>query len=158
MMTTKSSVHDEIAAHHLKVRQVPIEVNPADLATKYLFAPRMHALLVLLGLKLVEADDNADARFWDSEQVSGWKLKHGLALLVTMTVFLCVAGWRRCKSQAAQPEQHGEENPAPRTAATHPAVSAVVHMRTHSMIPHAARELKSEDSIETEQSQALSWT
>ena len=61
----------------------------------------MCALLVLLNLQQVEAHDKADARFWYSEQVSGWKLAHVLAVLVTMTVLLCVAVRRRCGLRAA---------------------------------------------------------
>ena len=57
-------VKDEIAAHRLKGSKVPTEVNPADLAMKYLLAPPMRVLQVLLNLKLVEAHHKADARIW----------------------------------------------------------------------------------------------
>ena len=67
-------VQDEIAAHRLEVCKVPMEENPADVATKYHPAPRTRTLSVLLSLKLVEAHDKADARFLNSAQVSTWKL------------------------------------------------------------------------------------
>ena len=41
-------VQDEIAAPRLQVCKVPTEVNRAALATKYLLAPQMRALSVLL--------------------------------------------------------------------------------------------------------------
>ena len=81
-------VQDDIAAHRLNVRKVPTEVNPADLATKYFLAPRIRAFLVLPSLKLAEAHDKVNARFWYSEQVSGCELVEGLAVLVIMTILL----------------------------------------------------------------------
>ena len=56
------------------------------LATKNLLVPRMRALLVLLSLKLVDAPDNVDARFWYTEEVPVWKLVQLLAVLVILTV------------------------------------------------------------------------
>ena len=73
------------------VRKVQTEVTPAGLATKYLLAQQVRALLMLLNLQRVK-----EARFRHSEQVSGWKFVQGLTVLVLVTVLLCVTGRRRC--------------------------------------------------------------
>ena len=62
-------VQDEIAAHRLKLRKVPTNVNPVDLATKYFLDPRMRGLLVLLNPKLVETHDKDDSGTVNTLQV-----------------------------------------------------------------------------------------
>ena len=121
-------VQDEFAAHRLMVRKVPTEVTRAGLATKYLLAQQVRALLMLLNLQRVKAHERVEARFWYSDQVSVWELVQGLAVLVLMTVFCALLGGDGV-SYKPQSQQHCDA--ASRIPATHPTVTtgAVVNTR-----------------------------
>ena len=158
-------VQNEVAAHRLKERKLPTEVNPADLVTKYFLALRMRALLVYLNLYLVDARDNTDARFCYSEHASSSKLVQRLVVLVVMTVTLFVAERRRCILRTAVATALRRYT-ALRAAATHPAVTTgtVVNTSAQPATPdavhksHAVGNLSLKTRLWRKQSRAFSWT